>query len=574
MQDALAEAPLEHLAALASRAGVDQIAHEARSLEARVAEGRFYLACVGQFKRGKSTLLDALLEDPLLPVGILPVTALPTVVRYGPERSARVLLRGAAWEEIDVAALSSYVSEEENPENEKDVAAVEVFLRAELLATGMCLVDTPGIGSVFEANSAATYSFIPHIDAALVVLGADPPITSEELTLAMKISQRVENVLFVLNKADRVSRDEVAAAKQFACSVLGRRLGRPIEIYEVSAKEQLEGKLNSREWAAFAAALAHLVSVSGRRLVWLAQQRGAARLSAWLSAVIAEERKALVEPLEQSEARLHKLNDFIEHSEQAIRDLGLLLLGEQQGLSNRLEQRRQEFVASILPSAKARLSASAASAPSPGPAMRRFAMQAALSIAREGVLPWLKVEEEIVDEEYTHITERFTTLANSLLRDLADAGGSQITHVGDSIEGCGQLAAHSQFQFHQLMHIAQPASPFRHAADFTIAAIGISAPIWRDAERFLEHVIETNSSRIQGDLERRLALARKELELAIRGTLLDAKNVAAAILARARETRAAGEAAVHQQLTDLAKFDREIAGIAQAISRASDAGAP
>jgi len=574
MQNGINESPLEHLALLASRVGVEQIAQEARSLAARVAEGRFYLACVGQVKRGKSTLLDALLEDPVLPIGVLPVTALPTVVRYGPERSARVLLGGAQWRQIEIDSLTSYVSEEENPENDKGVVAVEVFMPSDLLATGMCLVDTPGIGSIFEANSAATHAFVPHIDAALVVLGADPPITGDELALAVKIDRQAENVIFVINKADRASTAELSAAKKFACVALGSRLGRPIEIYEVSAREQLEGRRQTREWPAFAAALTHTVSVSGRLLVWLAQQRGAARLTGWLRATVAEERRVLLEPVEQSEARMRELTEYIEHSEHAIRDLGLLLLSEQQRLSDRLEQRRQEFIAKIVTSTRHRLAESASSAPSRGPAIRRFAMQTALSIVREQVLPWLEEEEELVDEEYARITDRFTALANGLLRDLAQAGVPQLAHVGQSIEGCGQLAAHSQFQFHDLLRIARPASPIRYAADFMMAAIGLTAPIWRDAQRFLERVIDTNTSRVHNDLERRLAVARRELELAIRGLLMEARDIAHATLARARETKVAGEAAVQRQLAELEALDHEIGQVSQAIARIADAGAP
>jgi hypothetical protein len=76
-----------------------------------------------------------------------------------------------------VQSISDYVSEEHNPENSRGVAAVEVFVPAALLACGMCLVDTPAIGSVFAGNTAVTRAFVPHIDAALIVIGADPPIS-------------------------------------------------------------------------------------------------------------------------------------------------------------------------------------------------------------------------------------------------------------------------------------------------------------------------------------------------------------------------------------------------------------
>src|ERR1035437_5775483 len=85
---------LAALASIADELGAERIANETRALAERVGEGRFYLACVGQFKRGKSTLLDALVGESILPTGVTPVTSVPTVVRYGKERSARVRMSG------------------------------------------------------------------------------------------------------------------------------------------------------------------------------------------------------------------------------------------------------------------------------------------------------------------------------------------------------------------------------------------------------------------------------------------------------------------------------------------------
>jgi len=569
MQTDVAESPLDHLAILASRAGSEQIAEAARSLAERVAEGRFYLACFGQFKRGKSTLLDALLEDPVLPVGILPVTAIPTVVRYGSERSARVLLRGAQWRRIEIDALPSYVSEEGNPENAKDAVAVEVFMPSDLLATGLCLVDTPGIGSVF-ASSTATYDFIPHIDAALVVLGADPPITGEELDLAEKISRQVEHILFVLNKADRASKEEVATASEFARTVLERRLKRPVEIFEISAKNQLDGTRDNHRWPQFTAALSQLMSVSGRRLVWLAQKRGTARLAAWLQATIAEQRNALVEPLERTEARMLRLGECIEQSGEAIRDLRLLFAAEQQRLIDRLEERRQRFIAEILSLARARLAANTKDASRRGPALRRLAMESAVSIARELLLPWLDEETGIIEKEYDRITKRFTMLANDLLRSLAQAGVPQLAHLGASIEGYRELGVSSHFQFHRFLRITQPASPLRHIADFGMAVVGVTEPILSDAERLLERIIETNTSRIASDLEERLARAREELEVAIRTVLVRASNIAERALLVARESKSQGEATVRRHLAELSMLNGEVAHILEEMSELAD----
>lgn len=83
------------------------------------------------------------------------------------------------------------VSEEHNPANEKGVTGAEVFVPSSLLATGLCLVDTPGIGSVSAANSAATREFLPRVDAAVLVVGADPPISGEELALVRENRGRI-----------------------------------------------------------------------------------------------------------------------------------------------------------------------------------------------------------------------------------------------------------------------------------------------------------------------------------------------------------------------------------------------
>ena len=181
---------LLRLGGLAEELGAEPQAKEARELAARVTEGRFYVACIGQFKRGKSTLLNALVGHEVVPTGFVPVTAVPTVIRFGDELHARVRMRDGSWQNIDLPDLKEYVTEELNPENKKAVEGTEVFVPSPLLSSGMCFVDTPGLGSVFTGNTATTQAFIPHIDAALVVVGADPPIAGEELALVESSASR------------------------------------------------------------------------------------------------------------------------------------------------------------------------------------------------------------------------------------------------------------------------------------------------------------------------------------------------------------------------------------------------
>lgn len=58
----------------------------------------------------------------------------------------------------------------------------------------MCLVDTPGLGSMFVANSATTRAFVVEVDAALVVVGTDLPISGEELELVEQVAAQVDHL--------------------------------------------------------------------------------------------------------------------------------------------------------------------------------------------------------------------------------------------------------------------------------------------------------------------------------------------------------------------------------------------
>ncbi len=161
LRELAGEAALYRLAALAEEFGAEHVASTARSTAERVSEGRFYVACVGQFKRGKSTLLNALIGHSVLPTAVVPVTAVPTIIRHGERLAARVRFQSATWTDIPISSVEEYVSEGKNPENAKGVAGVQIFAPSPLLQTGMCLVDTPGLGSVFAGSTAATQAFIP-----------------------------------------------------------------------------------------------------------------------------------------------------------------------------------------------------------------------------------------------------------------------------------------------------------------------------------------------------------------------------------------------------------------------------
>jgi GTP-binding protein EngB required for normal cell division len=549
---------LSRLAEIADQLGETSTAAQVRDLLGRITEGRFFVVCVGQFKRGKSTLLNALVGEQLVPVGVVPVTTVPTVVRFGGQRSARVLIAGD-WQNVQPECLAEYVSEELNPENKKQVEGVEVFLPSPLLANGMCLVDTPGIGSVFSANTEATRDFIPQIDAAILVVGADPPISGDELALIEAVAANVDQILIVLNKIDRVSLGERRQAAAFASKVLQARLRKPIEqIYETSALNSLN-RAGNDDLNRLTSHLSRLASKSGGEMTRLAAERGLRRFSASLQRSIDERVRALKEPITDSEQRIANLLQTVSEAEQSLRDLGVLFSAEQMQLSNTLLARRKGFFRATFAAAHAEFTREANSInTSFGPSLRRELMALAQRIARRYVMPWLDAEEAQAEELYAQVTQRFVNLVNGLLLRISEEQSADFAHLPKSLDAEQGFRTRSRFYFHDMITIAQPASPLLYCLDAIIGALRIRGWFRKDAERFLEQLLDTNASRVQGDVEQRVVESRLRLESDARQLLRAVSTTAEQALSNAREVMAAGANAVGKELERLDSLAKDL----------------
>ena len=230
-------------------------------LNKRFSEGRFHLAVLGQFKRGKSTLLNALTGEPILPVGVVPLTAAPTFIQFG--EAPKVRVRYQDGRQVDEftgdstversAYLAGFVTEKGNPQNARGIAEVQVDLPAPILSGGVVLIDTPGIGSTYRHNTTATLNFLQQCDAALFLVSADPPITEVELEFLRQVREKIPRLFFVLNKIDYLDGRELEEALSFYKRVLAEEAcwNNEFPVFCVSARKGLEAKIaeDPRRWA-------------------------------------------------------------------------------------------------------------------------------------------------------------------------------------------------------------------------------------------------------------------------------------------------------------------------------------
>jgi GTPase SAR1 family protein len=217
----------------------------------RLTSSTFQLAVLGQFKRGKSSLLNALMGRPLLSAGILPLTAVPTFILGSSKPFVRLkYLKGTVeeghsknFEEMG-KAITAATTEESNPHNVKGIERVEVGLPSDDWFADVTLIDTPGIGSTHIHNTATAHAVLPECDAALFVLSVDPPITEVELEYLTTVCQNVSRVIVVLNKIDLVDPVDEREAIRFLSTVLSQRASPQLEqqIFPVSARSALAAK--------------------------------------------------------------------------------------------------------------------------------------------------------------------------------------------------------------------------------------------------------------------------------------------------------------------------------------------
>lgn len=195
------------------------------------------VSIIGQFKRGKSSLSNAILEDTILPVGIVPITSAVTKVVYSEKKSAHVHFKNGAVEEVGLDELSRYISEQENKGNELGVEMVVLGAPSDFLRDGMEFVDTPGVGSFHKNNTEAAYEYMKESDGVIFLLSVDSPINQIEIDFLRNTNDFAGRFYFAVNKTDTVAPADLQAYIDYCRMILCELMGTDdIKIFPVSAK--------------------------------------------------------------------------------------------------------------------------------------------------------------------------------------------------------------------------------------------------------------------------------------------------------------------------------------------------
>ncbi len=174
----------------------------------RLADSSFHVLVVGEFKQGKSSLLNALVANPICPVDDDIATAVPTVVRWAEEPVAAAVFRDERddavemrRESISIDDVATYAAEQigGGPEG---IHSVEIGLPSRLLSGGLVLVDTPGVGGLGSTHGAVTAAAIPMAEAVIFVSDASQEFTAPELEFMAATRRLCPNIVCLVTKTD------------------------------------------------------------------------------------------------------------------------------------------------------------------------------------------------------------------------------------------------------------------------------------------------------------------------------------------------------------------------------------
>ncbi|MDH5767384.1 MAG: dynamin family protein [Nitrospirota bacterium] len=234
----------ELLKCVDSMSGVDNI-HGCpfEELKEKIQDNVFNLVVLGQFKRGKTSLINALLGTEILPTAVVPLTSIATILKYGEALRIKVYFNDGRMTEIRPESLSQYVTEKGNPKNEKNVQEVIITYPSPYLKDGVRLIDTPGVGSIYQHNTDVAYQYLPKSDAALFLLSVDQPVSQAELDFLKDVKEYSYRIFFLQNKADYVGSEDLSESISFSKKIIEECMGREVKMFPLSAKLALDGKL-------------------------------------------------------------------------------------------------------------------------------------------------------------------------------------------------------------------------------------------------------------------------------------------------------------------------------------------
>jgi len=230
-RDALAK-----LEGMITRHGLVELRPMLEGIVGRLESADLEVAFFGRVSSGKSSLLNHLLGEEVLPVGVLPVTAVLTRLCRAEENEMVVRFEISQPQRLPLDQIAEFVTEEGNPGNRKQVTEVQVRLTNPRLAEGVTFMDTPGVGSLATLGAAQTKAYLPRCDLGILLVDAGSSMDYEDIALLRGFFDAAIPAMILISKADLLSETDRRRVRNYVSEQVQRELGSEIPVYPVSTR--------------------------------------------------------------------------------------------------------------------------------------------------------------------------------------------------------------------------------------------------------------------------------------------------------------------------------------------------
>jgi GTPase Era involved in 16S rRNA processing len=481
-------------------------------LKEKIQNNVFNLVVLGQFKRGKTSLINALLGAEILPTAVVPLTSIATILKYGETLNIKVYFIDGKMIEIQPETLSQYVTEKGNPRNEKNVQEVMITYPSTYLKDGVRLIDTPGVGSIYQHNTDVAYQYLPKSDAALFLLSVDQPVGQAELDFLKDVKEYSHRIFFLQNKADYVGTEDLNESISFSKRIIEECMGREVKIFPLSAKLALDGKLSGSKELLEKSFLPEFEKLLN---TFLMQEKGGVlllsvtnnllRLLSYARLGLELEMKSLLTPLEELE---EKLKIFEKKKKEVLvekDDFYLLLDGETKKIVNNvLEEDLKAFRQDMILKVSEDLESSYGGHSSMSmKEIREHLEEQVITEVKQAFASWRGIEDEKLAKTFEAACKRFIIRIDDTVDSLLKFSAELFTVPFDIVKAEAIWTTKSGFYYR---FKEQPVGIEIVASSLTLLLpkfIGEKI-ILKKVKEYLNRVIDVHTARVGYDFEERL----------------------------------------------------------------------
>lgn len=194
------------------------------------------VSVLGQFKTGKSSFINSLLNKSLLPTGNIPVTNVVTSVQYGENEKVTIHKLNKQSVKINPNEIEDYVSENKNPDNVKEIKSATIESPELKQIDKLKIIDTPGLGSIYGHNTRTTSNWLPHIGCSIILISSSQPLSENDIRLIEETMNYCPEIIILITKADLLDNSEIEKIKQFIDSSLRKKFNKNFRKYIYSVK--------------------------------------------------------------------------------------------------------------------------------------------------------------------------------------------------------------------------------------------------------------------------------------------------------------------------------------------------